>query len=211
MPSLTIKNIPDDMLTRLWQKAKGHHRSLQGELMAILEESVQHKGLSIAEVVQRIREVNPEFPQRPGTTDNCARCTDVVADILNGRNPKDLRAARGSITPEEFALDNHLATRDLLLDAAKDWRPVPDRVAIDKAMQATPPGSHARVWGKRKDGGHVFNVWNDGQRVWFIDGQTGRISWVRNGRMWEFDPRTGRTRPLSDAQYDAFELLLADF
>lgn len=37
--SLSIKNVPDDLAERLRQRAKRHHRSLQGELMAILEEA----------------------------------------------------------------------------------------------------------------------------------------------------------------------------
>ena len=57
MPSLTIKNIPDEMLTRLRERAQGNHRSLQGELMAILEESVQPKGLSIAEVRKMVKDL----------------------------------------------------------------------------------------------------------------------------------------------------------
>jgi len=38
--SLSIKNAPDDMVRRLKERAQRHHRSLQGELMAILEEAV---------------------------------------------------------------------------------------------------------------------------------------------------------------------------
>jgi antitoxin FitA len=39
--SLSIKNAPDDMVERLKQRAARHHRSMQGELMAILEEAVR--------------------------------------------------------------------------------------------------------------------------------------------------------------------------
>lgn len=38
--SLSIKNAPDEMVNRLKERAERHHRSLQGELMAILEEAV---------------------------------------------------------------------------------------------------------------------------------------------------------------------------
>ena len=37
--SLSIKNAPDEMVKRLKERAERHHRSLQGELMAILEEA----------------------------------------------------------------------------------------------------------------------------------------------------------------------------
>lgn len=35
--SLSIKNAPDDVVERLKQRAARNHRSLQGELMAIIE------------------------------------------------------------------------------------------------------------------------------------------------------------------------------
>jgi antitoxin FitA len=38
--NLSIKNAPDAVVAKLRERAKRHHRSLQGELMAILEESV---------------------------------------------------------------------------------------------------------------------------------------------------------------------------
>lgn len=42
MPAnLSVKNVPDELMERLRQRATRHHRSLQGELMAIIEESVR--------------------------------------------------------------------------------------------------------------------------------------------------------------------------
>jgi len=42
MPTnLSVKNVPDELMKRLRQRAARHHRSLQGELMAIIEESVR--------------------------------------------------------------------------------------------------------------------------------------------------------------------------
>jgi plasmid stability protein len=35
--SLSIKNVPEDLAERLRERAKRNHRSLQGELLAILE------------------------------------------------------------------------------------------------------------------------------------------------------------------------------
>jgi plasmid stability protein len=37
--SLSINNVPDEMVRRLKERAERHHRSLQGELMAIFEEA----------------------------------------------------------------------------------------------------------------------------------------------------------------------------
>jgi len=38
--NLSIKNVPDHLAEHLRQRAARHHRSLQGELIAILEENV---------------------------------------------------------------------------------------------------------------------------------------------------------------------------
>lgn len=38
--NLSIKNVPDELAERLRRRAAARHRSLQGELMAILEEAV---------------------------------------------------------------------------------------------------------------------------------------------------------------------------
>jgi plasmid stability protein len=39
--NLSIKNAPDDVVQRLRVRAAQHHRSLQGEVLAILEEAVK--------------------------------------------------------------------------------------------------------------------------------------------------------------------------
>jgi antitoxin FitA len=39
--NLSIKNAPDDVVQRLRERAARNHRSLQGELMAIIEEAVK--------------------------------------------------------------------------------------------------------------------------------------------------------------------------
>ena len=36
MPNLSIKNVPDEVLDKLRERASRHHRSIQGELMALL-------------------------------------------------------------------------------------------------------------------------------------------------------------------------------
>jgi plasmid stability protein len=39
--NLSIKNAPDDVVRRLRERAARNHRSLQGELMAIIEEAAK--------------------------------------------------------------------------------------------------------------------------------------------------------------------------
>jgi antitoxin FitA len=61
--SLSIKNAPDVMVTRLRQRAERHHRCLQGELMAILEEAVGTANpLTPADVLARVQELGLSTP-----------------------------------------------------------------------------------------------------------------------------------------------------
>lgn len=56
MPNLSIKNVPEMIMESLRVQAKRHHRSLQGELIAILEEAVQPKVLTMADVHRMVVE-----------------------------------------------------------------------------------------------------------------------------------------------------------
>ena len=48
MPNLSIKDVPEDVAEALRQRAAHNHRSLQGELMAIITEAVQPVGRAAA-------------------------------------------------------------------------------------------------------------------------------------------------------------------
>ena len=48
--NLSIKNAPDDVVARLRERAARNHRSLQGELMAIIEEAVSTAPRPVATV-----------------------------------------------------------------------------------------------------------------------------------------------------------------
>lgn len=49
MPNLSIKDVPENWAEALRQRAARHHRSLQGELMAIVEQAVTGSAGSPAE------------------------------------------------------------------------------------------------------------------------------------------------------------------
>ena len=51
----SVKNVPDDLAKKLRSRAKRHHRSLQGELMVILEEAATPQKLSLDEAEKRIK------------------------------------------------------------------------------------------------------------------------------------------------------------
>lgn len=54
--SLSVKNVPDETAEKLKLQAKRHHRSLQGELRAILEEAaLRGQKKTVAEVYAEVR------------------------------------------------------------------------------------------------------------------------------------------------------------
>jgi plasmid stability protein len=57
MPNLSIKNVPERLLTKLRERAVRHHRSVQGELMALLSAAVESPGGS-----------TPSLPTNEATT-----------------------------------------------------------------------------------------------------------------------------------------------
>ena len=63
--NLSIKNAPDDVVQRLRERAARNHRSLQGELMAIIEEAVQAATSSnVDEVLSEVRRARSPSPRR---------------------------------------------------------------------------------------------------------------------------------------------------
>ena len=61
--NLSIKNAPDEVVHRLRQRAERHHRSLQGELLAIIEEAVRpQQTLTPAELLAEARRLGLRTP-----------------------------------------------------------------------------------------------------------------------------------------------------
>ena len=61
--NLSIKNAPDDIVHRLRRRAERHHRSLQSELLAIIEEAVRREQeLSPAELLAEVRRLGLSTP-----------------------------------------------------------------------------------------------------------------------------------------------------
>ncbi len=61
MPNISVKDVPAQWAEALRQRAARNHRSLQGELMAILENAVQETPLSAES------HAGPRGSKRPGT------------------------------------------------------------------------------------------------------------------------------------------------
>lgn len=61
--NLSIKNAPDDLAQKLKVRAERHHRSLQGEMMAILEAAVREpEPLTPQQVLARVRQMGLNSP-----------------------------------------------------------------------------------------------------------------------------------------------------
>jgi plasmid stability protein len=61
--NLSIENAPDEVVERLRLRAERHHRSLQGELLAIIEEAVRPQlELSPVELLAEVRRLGLRTP-----------------------------------------------------------------------------------------------------------------------------------------------------
>jgi plasmid stability protein len=61
--NLSIKNAPDQVVQRLRARAERHHRSLQGELMAIIEAAAQEDYLATAaDILADVRRLGLHTP-----------------------------------------------------------------------------------------------------------------------------------------------------
>jgi len=56
--TLSIKNVPDEVVARLRARARRSHRSLQGELLVILEEAIGSERLTVSELRRRVEEMD---------------------------------------------------------------------------------------------------------------------------------------------------------
>ena len=64
MATLTIKNIPDPVVRRLKARAAQHRRSLNAEVIHMLESSTRTTPVSVEEELARIRALRPGPPLR---------------------------------------------------------------------------------------------------------------------------------------------------
>ena len=64
MPTnLSIKNAPDHVVQRLRQRAERHHRSLQGELLAIIEAAAREdQPAAPSDILAEIRRLGVQTP-----------------------------------------------------------------------------------------------------------------------------------------------------
>jgi len=76
--NLSIKDVPDHLADKIRRRAAVHHRSLQGELMAILEQSVaEEEPITPQQLLARIRTAGLETPRE---------ATRLVREDRDGRS-----------------------------------------------------------------------------------------------------------------------------
>jgi len=57
MVAITVKNIPEPLYQRVKERAKANHRSINNELITIIEQSVMLQPIDVAETLERTRRI----------------------------------------------------------------------------------------------------------------------------------------------------------
>jgi len=60
--NLSIKNVPDKLVKRLRHRAQINHRSVQGELLTILEEALGSRRLTVEEIRAHVAKLGLHTP-----------------------------------------------------------------------------------------------------------------------------------------------------
>ena len=60
--NFSIKNVPDEIAEKIKRRAAKHHRSLQGELMSIIETAATNEPMTPSELLAVIRSLDLKTP-----------------------------------------------------------------------------------------------------------------------------------------------------
>jgi len=75
--NLTIRDVPYALMEKLLARAASHDRSLQEELLSVLEEAVGGESLSLEEVAREVAKLNLSTPDE---------ATAMIRSLRDGRN-----------------------------------------------------------------------------------------------------------------------------
>ena len=90
MPAITVRNIPRQTLDGLHRRANGHHRSLNGEILVLFEDSVS-QGMLFPQTGREDRPDRREKSRRDrilalaGSWKDSRSHEDIMADIVSAR------------------------------------------------------------------------------------------------------------------------------
>lgn len=62
MPNFTLKQIPDEIFTKLRRQAEVHHRSINSEIIACLEKALNPQEIHPDQILKRARELREQVP-----------------------------------------------------------------------------------------------------------------------------------------------------
>ncbi len=65
MPTITVKNIPDDLYTHLKQSAAINHRSINSEIIVCLERTLRSRRVSSETILARAQQLREKTRQHP--------------------------------------------------------------------------------------------------------------------------------------------------
>lgn len=99
--NLSIKNVPDAMAARLRERAERNHRSLQGELMAILEQTLSGPAPGSSAVMPPVVEPARSMPKL--SIEEMTRRTGRLFPNGTASSVEFLRAMRDGRYGEEWA------------------------------------------------------------------------------------------------------------
>ena len=69
MPTLTLKNIPDDLYARLKEAAQAHHRSMNSEILYCVERTLTPHKVDVSEHIAAARALRAKTAAHPITND----------------------------------------------------------------------------------------------------------------------------------------------
>jgi plasmid stability protein len=79
MVTITIKNIPEQVYARIKLQARNNHRSINGEILSILEQAISIPPIDVQETLKRARKV------RELTSDYIITVDEIEKLIREGR------------------------------------------------------------------------------------------------------------------------------
>lgn len=85
MPNLSIKNVPESVIEKLRARARRNHRSMQGELMALVSEAVEPS-------IEGGGPVPPAHGRERGT-----RTAEEIWEALHARYPEPATGAPSAV------------------------------------------------------------------------------------------------------------------
>jgi plasmid stability protein len=65
MPTITLKNIPPDLYERLKESAAANHRSINSEVISLIERGVRGRKVDPEALLARARELRRKTRRRP--------------------------------------------------------------------------------------------------------------------------------------------------